>query len=137
MNDLRVAPTVGIAGCVLYLLGLVVPFALIAETSAVGAYYDAGVVSPVLTGVFALVTIIVLAAGREGRSDPSIAAGAGLVIGAFVVTLSFAWAATVPESLVLGLTESTLIQYHRWGLVIAGLPIPVGSAWFARALGLL
>jgi hypothetical protein len=137
MNGLRVAPTVGIVGCVLYLLSLSVPYVIVGEPSAVSAYYSAGVLSPLVLGVFSLVAIIVLAAGREGRTDPSVAAGAGLVVGLFVVGLSLAWALTVPTSLVLGLTESTLIEHHRWTVVAAGLPIPVGSAWFARALGLL
>lgn len=136
MNDLRTAPAVGIAGCVLYLLSLGVPYLLVETTSAVGAYYGSGGVSPVIPGVLALVAIIVLAAGREGRTDPSIAAGATLVLGLFIVGLSLVWAATVPVSLVLGLSESTLIEHHRWAVVVASVPVPVGSAWFARALGL-
>ena len=137
MDDLRLAPTVGIVGCVLYLISLAVPYLLVESPSAVGAYYGSGALSPTIPGVLAFVAIIVLAAGREGRSDPSIAAGAGLVMGLFVVGLSLAWALTVPTSLVLGLTESTLIEHHRYLTVLVAVPIPVGSAWFARALGLL
>lgn len=137
MDDLRIAPSVGIAGCVLYLVSLAVPYLLVEPPNAVGAYYGSGVLSPMVPGSFALVTIIVLAAGREGRSDPSIAAGASLVMGLFIVGLSLAWAMTVPTSLVLGLTESTLIEYHRFAVVAVGLPIPIGAAWFSRALGLL
>ncbi|EMA18676.1 DUF7548 family protein [Haloarcula argentinensis] len=137
MDDLRLAPAVGIVGCVLYLLVLAVPYGLVETASAVGAYYSSGALSPLLPGVFALVCIIVLAAGREGRSDPSIAAGASIGMGVFIVALSLLWAVTVPESLVLGLTESTLMEYHRWGVVLAGILIPVGGTWFARALDLL
>ncbi|WP_254271615.1 DUF7548 family protein [Haloarcula marina] len=136
MNDLRTAPLVGIVGCLLYLVVLGVPYLIVETTSAVGAYYASGALSPVFAAILALVTIIVLAAGREGRTDPSIAAGAGLVLGLFIVGLSLLWAATVPVSLVLGLSESTLIEHHRWVLVLAGVPVPVGAAWFARALGL-
>ncbi|GCF14679.1 hypothetical protein Harman_26140 [Haloarcula mannanilytica] len=137
MDDLRLAPTVGIVGCVLYLLALAVPYGLVETTSAVGAYYDSGALSPLLPGVFALVCIIVLAAGREGRSDPSIAAGASIGMGVFIVALSTLWAFTVPESLVLGLTESTLMEHHRWVVVVAGCLIPLSGTWFARALDLL
>ena len=137
MDDLRLAPTVGIVGCVLYLLVLAVPYGLVETASAVGAYYSSGALSPLLPGVFALVCIIVLAAGREGRSDPGVAAGASIGIGVFIVALSVFWAVTVPESLVLGLTESTLMEHHRWGVVIVGLLIPLGGTWFARALDLL
>ena len=137
MNGLRTGPTVGIVGCVAYLLVLAVPYFIIETTSAVGAYYDAGALSPTIAALFALVAIIVLAAGREGRTDPSIAAGAGLVLGLVIVGLSLLWAVSVPVSLVLGLTESTLIEQHRWAVVAAALPIPLGAAWFAYGLDLI
>ena len=136
MNGLRTGPTVGIVGCIAYLLVLVVPYLIIETTSAVGAYYGAGALSPAIAGVFALLAIILLAAGREGRTDPSVAAGAALVMGVFIVGLSLLWATTVPESLVLGLTESTLIEQHRWAVVAAALPIPLGAVWFAVGLDL-
>ena len=134
MDDLRTAPTVAIAGCLAYLLVLAVPYLIVETTSAVGAYYGSGALTPVVPGVFALVGVILFAAGREGRTDPSVAAGAGLVLGLFVLGLSVLWAATVPVSLVLGLTESTLIEHHRWVVVAVAIPIPLGAAWFAWAL---
>lgn len=137
MNGLRTGPTVGIVGCVAYLLALLVPYLIVETTSAVGAYYGAGALSPAIAAVFALLTIILLAAGREGRTDPSIAAGAALVLGVFIVGLTLLWATTVPTSLVLGLTESTLIEQHRWVLVAAAVPIPLGVVWFAVGLDLL
>ena len=60
-----------------------------------------------------------------------------VVLGVFVVGLSLLWATTVPTSLVLGLTESTLIEQHRWALVAAAVPIPLGAAWFAVGLDLV
>jgi len=136
MNQLRTAPVVGIAGCLLYVLVLAVPYFIVETTSAVGAYYASGVLSPVVPAIFALIAIIVLAAGREGRTDPSVAAGVGLVLGLFILGLTVLWAATVPVSLVLGLTESTLIEHHRWLAAAVAAPIPLGAAWFARALNL-
>jgi hypothetical protein len=135
MNQLRVAPTVGIVGCVGYLLALAAPYLIVETTSAVGAYYSSGALTPAAPAVFALVGIIVFAAGREGRTDPMLAAAAGLVLGLFILGLSLLWATTVPESLVLGLTESTVIEYHRWAVAAVAAPIPVAGAWFAKALG--
>jgi hypothetical protein len=137
MNGLRTGPTVGIVGCIVYLLALLVPYLIVETTSAVGSYYGSGALSPAIAALFALLAIIVLGAGREGRTDPSIAAGAGLVLGVFIVGLTLLWAATVPTSLVLGLTESTLIEHHRWALVAAAVPIPAGAVWFAAGLDLL
>ncbi|WP_276272176.1 DUF7548 family protein [Haloarcula litorea] len=136
MDELQTAPAVAIAGCCCFLVALAVPYFVVETGSAVGAYYGAGVLSPAVPAVLAAVGIIVFAAGREGRTDPGLAAGAGIVLGLFVVGLSLAWAATVPTSLVLGLTESTLMEHHRWAVVAAALPVPLGGAWFARALGL-
>ncbi|MFC6757565.1 hypothetical protein ACFQER_13995 [Halomicroarcula sp. GCM10025894] len=99
-------------------------------------YYGAGALSPAVAAVFALLAIIVLAAGREGRTDPSLAAGAGLVLGVCILGVSLLWATTVPTSLVLGLTESTLIEQHRWAVVAAAVPIPLGAVWFAVGLDL-
>ena len=137
MNRLRLAPVVGIAGCLAYLASLVVPYLIVETPGAVGAYYGAGELTPAVAAVFALVAVIVLAAGREGRTDPGLAAGVGLVLGLFIVGLSLLWATTVPDSLVLGLTESTLIEHHRWLVVGVAVPIPLGAAWFASALDLL
>jgi len=137
MNGLRTGPTVGIVGCVAYLLVLVAPYLIVETTSAVGVYYAAGTLSPTITAVFALLAIIVLAAGREGRTDPALAAGGALVLGVFIIGLSLLWATTVPTGLVLGLTESTLIEHHRWVLIAAAVPVPLGAAWFAVGLDLL
>lgn len=137
MNQLRLAPTVGIVGCVLYLVSLAAPYLLVESQGAVGAYYDAGALTPLIPAVLALVSIIVVAAGREGRSDPALAAGAGIVLGLFILGLTLAWAVTVPESLVLGLTERSVMQYHRWLSVALAVPILLSAVWFARSLGLL
>ncbi|MEA5386458.1 hypothetical protein VB773_10640 [Haloarculaceae archaeon H-GB2-1] len=91
--------------------------------------------NPLLTGIFALVGVIVFAAGRERRSDPSLAAGAALTLGLFGTAVTLLWAVTVPESVVVGMSTATVVEYHRWVLVVASLGIPAAGAWFSRALG--
>lgn len=137
MNGLRAGPVIGIAGCLCYLLSLAVPYAVVETTSAIGAYYGSGVVAPSIAALLALISVIVLAAGRQGRTDPGIAAGSGLAIGVVIVAVSLLWAITVPNDLVLGLTESTLIEHHRWLVVAVAVPIPLGAAWFAHGLEIL
>lgn len=135
MEQSRLAPLVGIVGCVLVLVLIAVPYGLV-ET-AVGTYYGTGAINPLVAALFALLSVIVLAAGREARTDPGLAAGVGLTFGAFIVVVALAWALTVPEDVVLGMSENTLIEYHRWALVAVGLPVPVASVWWARTLDLL
>jgi hypothetical protein len=131
MDDLRIAPIVGIVGCLAVLLALGAPYVLVEDASGIGLYYGSGAVNPLLAGLFAAVTFIALAAGREGRSDPAMAAGVALVLGAVVTVIAVAWALTVRVDVV------AIDTAHRW--VVAGVSVfvPAGAAWFARGLGLV
>lgn len=128
MEDVRLAPLVGIVGCLGVLGVLVYPY--FAADGAVGAYYGSGAVNPLVVGLLALVTIIVLAAGREDRTDPELAAGAGLVFGLFMVVLSLSWGLTARVDAVI------LTQYHRWALPAVAVLAPLGSLWYTRTLGI-
>lgn len=131
MDHLRTAPLVGIAGCVAVLAVLLAPYLLVDAAGGVGVYYGSGAITPWVAGLFALVSVIVFAAGREGRSDPGLAAGITLVLGVFTVAVALAWATTARVDAV------AIVDYHRWLLVAAAALVPVGAGWFARALGLL
>lgn len=137
MEARKLAPTVGIVGCLLVLVVLALPYLLVGPPSAITTYYNAGAITPLAAGLLALVAVIVFAAGREERTDPALAAGATLVFGLFVLVIAVAWAVTVPRSVVTQLSTNTLITYHRGALVLVAL-LPVASAgWHARSLGLL
>lgn len=139
MQQTRLAPLVGIAGCVLVLVVAAAPYWLVetAPGTAVGTYYGTGAVNPLVGVLFALLSLIVLAAGREARTDPGLAAGVALTLGLFLVVVAALWALTVPEGVVGGLSENALLEHHRWALVASGLPIPIASAWWARTLDLV
>ncbi|MFT4922796.1 MAG: putative membrane protein, partial [Haloarculaceae archaeon] len=74
MEQIRLAPLVGIAGSLAVVAALAYPY--VAGDGGVGAYYGSGVINPLVAGLLAIVTVIILAAGREGRTDPEFAAGA-------------------------------------------------------------
>ena len=137
MDGTRVAPLVGIVGCLGVLVALVAPYLVVPQTRAVGTYYGAGVLSPLVGGLFSAVAVIVFAAGRTGRTDPATAAGVALVFGLLVAGLSVAWAVTVPDGVVFQLSTTTLIEFHRWMLAAVSLVVPAGGLWYARALGLV
>ncbi|MHB9285965.1 hypothetical protein ACKVMT_02875 [Halobacteriales archaeon Cl-PHB] len=129
MDRTQVAPLVGIVGCLAVLAALAYPY--IADPAGVTAYYASGVVNPLVAGLLALLAIIVLAAGREDRTDPGFAAGVALVFGLFVFFLVLAW------SLTLRVDASTVAATHRW-LALASAVLPaVGAGWYARTLGLV
>jgi hypothetical protein len=129
MEQVRLAPLVGVVGCLGVLGALAYPYAV--GGVGVSAYYASGPVNPLVAGLLAVVGIIVFAAGREGRTDPGFAAGAGLVFGVAIVLVLLAWGTTARVD-AIGIT-----QWHRWITVaVAGL-VPAGGAWFARSLNLL
>lgn len=137
MDSTRFTPLVGIVGCFAVLIALVAPYLVVVDAGAVGTYYGAGALNPLVGGLFSAVTVIVLAAGRTKRTDPATAAGVALVFGILVAGLSLAWAVTVPEGVVFQLSETALIRFHRWVLSAVSLVVPVCGLWYARVLGLV
>jgi len=128
MDRVRIAPLVGVVGCLGVLGALAYPYLV---SDGVGAYYGSGVVNPLVAGLLALLAIVVFAAGREGRTDPVFAAGAALVFGLFVFVLVLAWGVTTRVD------TATVADTHRW--ITAGLALiaPAGALWYARELGLI
>lgn len=138
MEGRRLAPLVGIVGSVALLVLLALPYALITTPGAVAGYYTAPL-DPLFAGLFALVAVIVLAAGREERSDPAVAAGAALVLGVFVVLIVGLWVAGAPADVVLGLEEEgpvRLLRYHPAVTLAVSLALPASAGWYSRTLGL-
>lgn len=137
MDAVRAAPTAGIVAALATLFLIAAPYPLVGEASAVNAYYNAGAITPLAAGLLATVAVIVFAAGRAGRTDPPLAAGAGLTLGAFALGVAALWAATVPASVALQLGEVAALEYHRFALVVATAGLPASAGWYARGLGLV
>ena len=148
MERTRLAPTVGIVACLALLAVLVVPYLLIRTPGIAGAYYAAGPINPLFAGLFALVALLALAAGRQDRTDPVIAAATALVFGAFGAVFCLLWLGGDPGTVILNLDlspdspagESGLVrtlQYHPYVVVLVSLLVPASAVWYARELGLL
>lgn len=134
MDEVELAPTAGIAACVLTLAALAWPY-FQELPRAVNDYYATGAITPFAAGLFALVGVIVFAAGREERSDPALAAGAALVLGLFTFVISLAWALTARVDVIGGASAS--LSYQRWVLAAVAALVPASAGWYARALGLV
>jgi len=133
----RVAPLVGIGGCVAVVGALAAPYVLVRASpgTAVATYYGSGAVSPLFGNVLALVTTVIMAAGRQERTDPVLACGVALSMGVFLFGLTALWALTVPLDVVVGVDAPTAFQYHRWLTTAVAAVVPVASGWWARELG--
>ena len=133
MDHRRSATALGLAACTGVLALTALPY-LVAPGRAVGVYYGTSFGGPPLVALFAVIVAIALAAGRRGRTDPALAAGISLAFGAFVGLLAVVWALGVSPSLVGGLTEVDLLEYHRWAFGLAGLLVAAAAGWYARAV---
>ena len=136
MDGQRLAPTVGIVASLLVVVVLVAPYVALESTTIANSYYALGALNPYVVGLFALVTLIVFAAGREERTDPETAAGVALAFGVFATISALVWAVTVDVETLFSLTTVAELQYHRWVLAVLALAVPVSAAWYARALRL-
>jgi len=139
MVDVRTPPTLGVVSAVVYAVATGVPYvAGGVPGEALDTYYTAfGLVGPPYIAVLALVALIVLWAGRAGRTAPDSAAGVALVLGAIVTLLTGLWAFGGVADLVGSLSEATWLAYHRWVLLIAAVGIFASALWFADVIGVL
>lgn len=146
MEGRRLAPTVGILASLAVVALLLVPYAVVDAADA-STYYDAGVLSPWISGLFALVAVVVFAAGREDRTAPETAAGVGLGLGFALAVVAIAWALTMPSEVplqlttdetVLGpITTADVLEPHRWLLALVAVAVPGAGTWYGRTLDLL
>lgn len=133
MDRERLAAGAGIVAAAAVATLVAATYALL-DPTALGPYFAAGPVGPPVVTLFALVAIVVLAAGVEERSDPPLMAGAALVLGAFSAGLAWWWALSVSPSLVGSLTDLASFAYHRWAVALAATALLAASAVYARAV---
>lgn len=129
MEHDRAAPVLGILGCVGLLGALAYPYLL--GIGGVGLYYNTAAVNPLVAGLLALLGIIVLAAGRQRRTDPAIAASVALMFGLAMVVIALLWGVTARVDAI------EIAATHRWVLVGTAALVPVSGLWYTRALGLV
>ncbi|MFD1645153.1 DUF7548 family protein [Haloarchaeobius litoreus] len=139
MVDVRTPPTVGIAAGIGFVIAVFAPYVALSSSgvAALETYYGYGLVAPTYLTLFALVGIVVLAAGREARTEPDLAAGVALVIGLAATLLTLLWATGVEESVVSSIGTETWLAYHRWVVLALGVVFTGTSVWYADVLGVL
>jgi len=139
MVDVQTPASVGVASAAAYAAATVVPYvAGRVPGGAVETYYtEFGIVGPPYVAVLALVCLVVLGAGRAGRTAPDVAAGVALVLGFVATLLTATWALGGAGDLVGSLSTAAWLEYHRWVLLAASLGLFGSAFWFADAVGVL
>lgn len=135
MDVERVAPWVGILGCLAALAALTAPFALVDAPGAdLGAYYAAGTVGGGGLAFLAVLSIVVFLAGQRGRADPTTAAGVVVVLGAAMVGVAALWATSIDPTLLYSFPPSAAwLEYHRWVVVALAAVVAVAAGAYANA----
>jgi hypothetical protein len=130
----RAAPLVGIVACLATVVAMLAPYVLLVDPgTGLDLYYASGPTGAGVVGFLALVAVIVFLAGRQGRTDPDVAAGITVVVGLSMLGLALVWATTIDPSNVYSFTASWM-EYHRW-LVVAGSGVVAAAAVaYARAV---
>lgn len=139
MVDARTPPTVGIAAGLGFVIAVFAPYVALSSSAvaALDTYYGYGLVAPTYVTLFAVVGVIVLAAGRQARTEPDLAAGVALVIGLTATLLTLLWALAVDETVVSSIGTETWLAYHRWVVLVLGIAFTGTSVWYADAIGVL
>jgi hypothetical protein len=134
MNTERVAPIVGILGCLAVVVALALPYVAAPGWGAeLGRYYAAGPLGVGAVLFFALVGIVVFLAGVRGRTDPTTAAGIALALGVVALLVALLWAVTAGLDPLFGYPASWITD-HRWLVVATTAVIPVAAGAYARAV---
>lgn len=131
--------TLGAAGSALFVVAVLLPFVTLPAwtSTALGVYYTAGLVGGWGLVLFASVAAIAFASAARGRAPRDLVAGVTLVIGVALVFLTLQWALSVPSEAVAGMAAADWVRDHRWYVLVLSLVIPVTSAWYGRAIGVL
>lgn len=149
MSAIETAPKLGVAFCLALVVTIVVPYLILPEAAhgGISTYYGYGALGPTAIGVFALLTTVVFASAARGRADPSLVAGAALVLGIVMTLIALMWALSVPGEVLDSIAAETWRQYrqaihaglalHRWIVVTLSTAVAASAGAYSRALGLL
>lgn len=129
MSHERFPPIIGIVACLAVLITIVVPY-LVVPPEGTSAYYSVTIVGPLVVGLIAVLAIIAFGAGLTAYFSPVLIAGATLIFGLVMVLSTVYWAVSVPPSLVMELSRSEELRYHRWVLVLFTLVVPISGIWY-------
>ncbi|WP_312909157.1 DUF7548 family protein [Natronosalvus caseinilyticus] len=130
-------PTLGIVAALAYAAVALAPYVLLeVETSVLEEYYAAGLAGSNLLSLFALVAVVLFAAGRQTRTEPDLVAGVTLVLGLVLLLVTAQWAVSVPESVVFEGGVDWFV-YHRWLTTAISALVPAAAGWYALVLDLV
>jgi len=132
MDRERLAAGLGLAAAALVLLLTALPYAF-AQPEAIGTYYGVGLAGPAFVSLLSVAAAVTLLSAATRRSDPALASGVAVTVGAFAVVLSLLWALPAGE-VVSGIPVPAWFELHPASIVAATLALAGASGWYARSV---
>ncbi|MGM0591342.1 MAG: DUF7548 family protein [Halobacteriota archaeon] len=134
MDIEELAPTVGVVACVALVASYLAPFVLIPDAgTGLGLYYGAGPLGAGGLVFLALLDIVVLLAGKQGRTDDAIASGLAFALGMAILAISILWATAVNVQDLYNFPAPWIVD-HRWLVVAVSGLVPASAAAYAYAV---
>lgn len=112
----RLVPMVGLVASVAVLVTFVAPY-LVAAAPAVTVYYLRGLTSGFSVALLTGVALWLFAREAFGAGSAPLVVGVLAGVGSFVAILAATWAMFVPSGVVMGLSRTAELTYHRWVLL--------------------
>lgn len=124
----------GSVSCLAVIATIAVPYAMV-PPQGTDMYYSFGLAGPLAVGVLALLVLVLFAVGDRVVAPPLVA-GVALVVALGMVVVSAVWALAVPPSLVMELSRTDELIYHRWVVVGLAVAVLASVAWYTgEAMG--
>lgn len=128
----RLAPGVGIAGCLATVGAVIAPFVLLSDAgTGLSVYYGSGPFGVGAVAFLATLLVIVFLSGLQERTDPATVAGVAVVAGVALVGFTLLWALAVDTENVLSFPAAWM-GYHRWLVVGTASVVAVAALVYAR-----
>ncbi len=127
---------VGIAAALATVIVLAAPYAVVSgHEGLLISYYSAGPIGAGGVGLFAAVSVVVLASLERGNVDPGTLAGVAVVLGAATTLAALLWYVSIDAAVLFSFApEYRWLEWHAPAVIALSLPVPAGAGLYARDL---
>ena len=132
MEQDRLLAYAGAGACVVLLVVLAAPFALLEQPgTGLSVYYQSGPVGAAASAFLAVIGIVVFLSGERGSADPVTVAGIAVTLAGGLALLTVWWALAVDPENVLSFTAAWM-GWHRWVVLAVSLAVFASAVGYAR-----
>lgn len=131
IGRLRTVTLVGALACLTLFAGVIVPYVVV-PAGGTAAYYGVTPIGPPVVAALSVLGLGLFALGAFDLYDAWIVAGAIVGVGLVTLVIACYWAVSVPPGLVMGLSRTEELAYHRWFVVALATITPAIGIWYTK-----